>query len=143
MATQKTNQIVGSSGSDGWYFVITGNNPLWEAHVTNNKRRWGSGRWIEAHRYGGDGGLYKVNNCLTEIQCAAFKISAITGMKIKDEIDYEHIWTYTTQPPKMKVTLSLPGDGTHDGDIVLEGFCHTFVPRAQKKKELEARYGKK
>jgi len=138
---QKT--IIGDSSYDGWYFVITGNNPLWEEHIAKTKSHWNTGHWIETHRYGGDGGLYRINNCIDEIQRAAFRISAVTGMRIKDEIDYYDIWTYDKVPPKIKVTLSPPGDETHDNDIVLEGFCHTFIPRPQKKKELKARYGKK
>jgi hypothetical protein len=142
MATpQQTPKIRGNSGYDGWYFVITGTNEAWEAYI-KTKRKYGTGHWIETHRYGGEGGMYRIRNCMLDIQCAAFKISAVTGMRIKDEIDYDNLWTYDTVPPKMKVTLSFPEDKLHENDIVLEGFCHTFIPRPQKKKELERKYGK-
>ncbi len=134
--------ITGNSSYDGWYFVIHGTNHLWEKYLKTHNKEWGSGHWLKRHRTGGTGGLFKVNNCLTEIQCAAFKIADATGMTIHADIDYEHLWTYSNVPPVMKVTLSIPGDNTHDGDIVIEGLNNTFVPRAKKKKELERALGK-
>ena len=136
-ATKTPSPVIGNSAYDQWYVIIRGTNKLWEDYLAKHNDTCCSPVWIERARTGGSGGMFRVGACVREVAYYAFRIAAATHMEITDDIDWAHLWWYSDKPPRIRAVLSVPGDAAHEHDIVIEGLCHTFVPRPLMKKQLK------